>query len=69
MTKLEQVKLLLDFYFAPWGVAKGQIWEDISGGQPFEDAGVLWLLEGIIYGNVVFSESDVKLMRIVLNEP
>ena len=31
MKRLEQAKLFLDFYFASWGAAKGEIWEAITG--------------------------------------
>ena len=37
VSRLEQAKLFLDFYFALWGAAKGQIWEDISGDHEFCD--------------------------------
>lgn len=65
MTRLEQAKLLLDFYFAPWGAAKGQVWEDISYDQPFDDRGVTKLLAGILDGSHPLSEQDIQCMKIV----
>ena len=65
MTKLEQAKLLLDFYFAPWGAAKGAVWEDISGDKPFDEDYVTFFAVGILTGNRTLSEEDIKFMKIV----
>lgn len=65
MTKLEQAKLLLDFYFAPWGAAKGEIWEDISNDHPFTDDSIMRILIGISEGSLALSEKDIRMMKIV----
>jgi hypothetical protein len=32
---LAHVKELVDFWFSPWGAAKGARWEELSGDRPF----------------------------------
>lgn len=65
MTRLEQAKLLLDFYFAPWGAAKGEIWETISGDRPFDEDTATFLIKGLLMGHTVLGEEKIKLIRIV----
>jgi hypothetical protein len=65
MTKLEQAKLFLDFYFAPWGAAKGEVWELVSGDRPFDADTVTFLLKSVLAGNTVFNKEAVKCMKII----
>lgn len=66
MTRLEQAKLLLDFYFAPWGAAKGAVWEDVSGDREFSDEVVTNWLNLIMSGISELNEEQIKLMKIVV---
>lgn len=68
MDKLAQAKLFLDFYFAPWGAAKGEIWETEIGGS-FGDARALEVLGFILDGTVVFTDYEVKMLSIVAHPP
>lgn len=64
--RLRQAKLLLDFYFAPWGAAKGAIWEDISNDRAFTVSNITGLLYATLNGNVELSDEQVKSLKIVV---
>lgn len=51
MTKLEQVQLFLNFWFSPWGAAKGEIWESFSNDRPFTDASAEEVIRQIMSGH------------------
>lgn len=42
---LEKAREIVELYFAPWGAAKGEQWEDLSGDQPFEPEVALRLIQ------------------------
>lgn len=65
--KLEQVKLLLDFYFAPWGAAKGVVWEDVSGDKTFNALNVGAMIHSILGGQRELTEGEVKSLNIVVS--
>lgn len=66
MNKLEQAKLFLNFYFAPWGAAKGEIWESITNDQPFSDEVAIRYASRILSGHASFNTQDIRLMKIVV---
>jgi hypothetical protein len=33
---VERVREIVDLWFEPWGAAKGEMWEDLSGDKPFD---------------------------------
>ena len=43
--QVTEAKRIVDLYFAPWGAAKGEEWEEISGDQPFEPEVALRLIQ------------------------
>lgn len=64
MTNLEQLHLFLKFHFAPWGAAKGEIWESLTS-RPYEESVVQDLCARLIDGRLVFEDFDIKMLRIV----
>jgi hypothetical protein len=51
LTKLQKITLLLTFYTAPWGAAKGATWEFfVDDKMPFEEESVLTIMSRIING-------------------
>lgn len=65
--RLKQAKLLLDFYFAPWGAAKGEIWEGISGDAEFNATNIGALVHIILKGQRELTEEEVKFLNIVVS--
>lgn len=65
MNKLEQAKLFLNFYFAPWGAAKGEVWETITNDKPFNDFEAQVELFHILEHRD-YTEEQIKLMKIVV---
>lgn len=48
-TKLQKITLLLTFWTAPWGAAKGATWEHfVDDKMPFEEDSVLTIMSRII---------------------
>lgn len=65
MTSLEQLHLFLKFHYAPWGAAKGEIWESCSNNRPYTEAEVLSVVHGLLNGTKTLTEFDVQMLRIV----
>lgn len=65
--KLRQAKLLLDFYFAPWGAAKGEIWECVSHDRAFNSLNMGRWAQAILSGQTdELTPEQEKLLRIVV---
>lgn len=45
---IERVRRIVEVYFRPWGAAKGEEWEDLSGDKPFDPTTALRLIESAI---------------------
>lgn len=65
MTNLEQLHLFLKFHFAPWGAAKGEIWEEVSRDAEYSDINIFTMCEGILSGRVKLTDYDIQMLRIV----
>lgn len=65
-TRLRQVSLLIDFYFAPWGAAKGEIWEALSNDREFTALNVGRWAHAILSGqaNKLTSEQE-RMLKVV----
>lgn len=51
MTKMQKITLLLAFWTAPWGAAKGATWEFfVDDKMPFEEESILLIFSRIING-------------------
>lgn len=35
--KLRRLQIFLEFWFSPWGAAKGEIWEWLTRDRPFDN--------------------------------
>lgn len=50
MTQLEKMHKFMDFWFSPWGAAKGARWEGFSRNSPQSDWAALrivkWIMDG-----------------------
>ena len=51
MTKIEQLRLFLNFWYSPWGAAKGEVWEAFSHDRPFNDASAEEVCRHILKGD------------------
>jgi hypothetical protein len=69
MTKLEQLHLFLKFHFAPWGAAKGSIWEDEFGDLPYDERSVMMIVKDIMTGDFVIDNDRAQMLSIVANPP
>lgn len=49
--RLQRAHWFLNFWFSPWGAAKGAIWESLSANKPFTDAYALAFLQEILSDN------------------
>lgn len=65
--KLRDVNLLTNFYFAPWGAAKGEIWEDISDNKEFSAPTTGHIVHAVLTGKRVLTHTERRLLRIVVN--
>lgn len=65
--KLRQAQLFLNFYFAPWGAAKGEVWEDVTHDRRFSNESALEILKRITTGEIVFTKEDIAAMNIVVS--
>lgn len=45
------VKRFMDFYYSPWGAAKGEIWESFSNDRPFSDDSAAAICHLILQGH------------------
>jgi len=52
-------ELLKAFYYAPWGAAKGAVWEDVFGGYSAVD------FDAFIQRRWKLTDDDRQLIRIV----
>lgn len=67
--RLRQVKLLLDFYFTPWGAAKGEIWEEITGDQEFSAFNMGRWVHGLLEGLTELKKEHIELLQRYLGVP
>lgn len=63
--RLKQAQIFLNFYFAPWGAAKGEVWEALTT-KPFRTESAADILNRILDGRLVLCEQDIKLIKIVV---
>lgn len=63
--QLRQLREFLDFYFAPWGAAKGEIWEDLFDTWEVNPQSAYLLSSRILTGEIVFSVDEIKMLQIV----
>jgi hypothetical protein len=64
---LRQLKLFLDFYFAPWGAAKGEVWEDCFS-YPFDAESANKIASDILSGTPGLSPDEEKYLRIIVGD-
>jgi hypothetical protein len=64
MTNLEQLHLFLRFHYAPWGAAKGAVWEDCDSG-PYTEERVAEIASLIMAGELTLTDYEVQMLRIV----
>lgn len=64
---LRQALLFLQFYFSPWGAAKGEIWEDCFS-YDITPHNARKIVLDIISGTPGLSPDEERLMRIVVGE-
>lgn len=55
-----QVREFVEFYFSPWGAAKGALWEAITGDQPFNAEVAMQHIKGLLDGK---SENPAQLAK------
>ena len=48
--RLKKLQRFLNFWFAPWGAAKGEVWESFSGDRPFSEASARVIVHAILEG-------------------
>lgn len=46
--KETRIRELVDFYFSLWGAGKSELWEEMSGGAPFNAESVLVLIRKVL---------------------
>lgn len=63
--RLRQLNIFLMFYFAPWGAAKGSIWEDVIGGE-VDGTRAQQVAKEILNGDRIFSPEDMRFIQIVI---
>jgi hypothetical protein len=54
--KLRRLQTFLEFWFSPWGAAKGVIWEDLTGDRPFAN----YIAEGVCAAILAGTDSWVN---------
>lgn len=65
MNKLEQLYLFMKFVYAPWGAAKGEVWESCFYDAQMDEVEITKIALGLLSGDVIFDDFTVKLLRIV----
>ena len=63
--QLRQTLLFLQFYFAPWGAAKGEVWEGLFSSWDISPQSAYMIASRILTGEIVLSVEEIKLLKII----
>ena len=56
MDDKDRIKLLIDFYYSPWGAAKGERWEwFVRDMLPFNHQSILTIIKDLMTGSLSVS--------------
>ena len=61
--RLYATKLFLDFWFSPWGAAKGAQWESLSKDKAFTPNRALGMAQELLRGDFDLSERVMKTLE------